>query len=68
MRCEERVRLLTNYLKRVREYSETVRELGKATGIPMVEYELAFKIAETARNLSEEAHRLLDQHVAQHHC
>lgn len=68
MRCEERARLLTNYLGRVREYSDAVKELGKATGIPMGEYELIFKITEAARSLSEEAHRLLDQHVAQHHC
>jgi len=68
MRCEERVRLVRNYLGRVREYSAAVRESGHATGIPMVEYELVFAVAEAARSLAEEAHRLLQQHVAQHHC
>ena len=68
MRCEEHVRLLREYLTSVRAYSAAVEGLKNCTGLPMVEYEVAFKLCDAARERSEDAHQLLQQHVAQHHC
>jgi len=68
MRCEERVCLLREYLARVREYTEAVDYLKTLTGIPIAEYELAFKMCDAARQLSEKARQLLDNHVELHRC
>ena len=64
MRCEEHVRLLREYFARVRAYTDAVENLKKCTGIPRVEYELAFKLCNAARETTEEAHRLLRRHVS----
>ena len=68
MRCEERVKLLREYLAKVRAYTAAVEELKKHTDLSMVEFDEAFNDCDLARELSRQAQQLLLEHVEMHGC
>jgi hypothetical protein len=69
MGSEEKAALTRAYAQAVRAYSEAVSKLSRAVGaVIYAEYELVQRQARIARDRSEEARLLLDEHIRQHKC
>lgn len=68
MGCAVRAALLRDYLDRVRDYTKSVDHLKTLSGIPMADYQAAYKLCERARDLCQKAQRLLQKHTTEHDC
>jgi hypothetical protein len=66
--CVEKGRLLTEYVRRVNDWSDTVRSLSKEVGVSSAEFGLLMVTVDSARASASRAKEQYADHVAEHGC
>lgn len=67
--CEEKARLMRQYIAATSDYSRAVQELKSRTGVmKKAEYNKLYRYVENAREAALAVRAALDQHTAEHGC